>query len=60
VCAIDPTRYRLSDLTDLSVDVLPKAEFGLSRGVAAAVRTESSSIGGTPSNRVMVDLKFKF
>lgn len=60
VCASDPARYRLSDLPDLSVDGLPQAQFGLSEGVSAAIRTEYSSIGGTPSNRVMVDLKFKF
>jgi hypothetical protein len=60
VCATDPKRYRLSDLPDQPVDGLPKAQFGLGDGVAAAVRTEYSSIGGTPSNRVMVDLKFKF
>lgn len=60
VCATDPKRDRLSDLPELSVDGLPQVQFGLTEGVAAAIRTEYSAIGGTPSNRVMVDLKFKF
>ncbi len=39
---------------------VPKAEVQLANGVSASAETEQADVGGFPSNRVMVRLKFKF
>ena len=37
-----------------------KAEVQIARGVIAAAETEQADVGGFPSNRLVVRLKFKF
>lgn len=58
----DPDRYRLRPLDGrYSADAaaLPKAETGILGGRAAlAAEVESATIGGVPSNRAMLRLKF--
>ncbi len=49
---IDPTPPARSDL--------PKAEVQLADGINASAETESHDVGGFPSKRAMVRLKFKF
>ena len=39
---------------------VPNAEVQLANGVSVSAETEQAHIGGFPSNRVMVRLKFKF
>ncbi len=57
----DPQRYRLRPLGDrYSADAaaLPKAETGILGGRAAlAAEAEAGSVGGVPSNRVMIRLR---
>lgn len=60
VCARDQERDRLRPLPDVSGSVLPKAETRLGDGVVASAHVEQAGVGGWPSNRLMVDLKFGF
>ena len=46
-----PTRYE---------PVITKAELQLGNGTSVSAETEQVDIGGTPSNRAMIRLKFKF
>ena len=39
---------------------LPKAEVRLAKGVIASAETEQAMVGGFPSNRAVIRLKFKF
>jgi len=55
----DPSRYRLPPLTPYE-STLPRAELQLGKGTIVSAETEQVDIGGTPSNRVMIRLKFKF
>ena len=55
----DSTRYRLPPPTPYQ-SALPKAELKLGNGTSLSAETERVDIGGTPSNRAMIRLKFKF
>ena len=55
----DQSRYRIPPTTKNEPD-LPKAAWRLGEGVGLAAETERVDIGGRPSNRVMVRLKFPF
>ena len=55
----DSGRYRLPPATPYQ-SALPKAELRLGDGTKVSAETENVDIGGTPSNRVMIRLKFKF
>ena len=39
---------------------LPEAEVKIADGVTAGAETQQADVGGFPSNRIMVGLKFKF
>ncbi|MEO6581289.1 MAG: hypothetical protein ABIN68_00585 [Sphingomicrobium sp.] len=51
--------YRIKPIK-LPSSGLPKAEMALGNGVSVSAETESSDVGGFPSNRAMVRLKIKF
>ena len=51
--------YRINPVSGSEAQ-LPKAEVRLANGVRASAETEQALVGGFPSNRVMVRLKFKF
>lgn len=53
------TRYRIPPPTPYQ-STLPKAELQLGNGTIVSAETEQVDIGGTPSNRAMIRLKFKF
>ena len=53
------SRFRLPPPTRYEPD-LPKAELLLGNGTSLSAETEQVDIGGTPSNRAMIRLKFKF
>ena len=55
----DSSRYRIPPPTP-NQSVLPKAELRLGNGTSLSADTEQVDIGGTPSNRAMIRLKFKF
>ena len=55
----DSKRYRLPPPTPYQ-SALPKAELKLGNGTSLSAETERVDIGGTPSNRAMIRLKFKF
>jgi hypothetical protein len=61
VCARrgEPSRYRIPLLTPYQSG-LPKAEFQLGNGTSLSADTEQVDVGGWPSNRAMIRLKFKF
>ena len=39
---------------------MPKAQVRLAPGVSASAETDQADVGGFPSNRMLVRLKFKF
>ena len=55
----DARRYRLPPPTPYK-SALPNAELKLGNGTSLSAETEQVDIGGTPSNRAMIRLKFKF
>ena len=55
----DSTRYRIPPSTPTQSD-LPKAELILGNGTRLSAETEQVDIGGMPSNRAMIRLRFKF
>jgi hypothetical protein len=60
VCAINPETFRLRPLDDKFTQEPAKAVLHLSDSTSASAEVEGSGVGGWPSNRVMVRLKFKF
>ncbi|KQM18328.1 hypothetical protein [Novosphingobium sp. Leaf2] len=62
VCAPDPEKERLRALPDTFVadEALPRARRDLGGGADIGVRLDQQRLGGVQSNRVMVDLNFKF
>jgi len=62
VCAEDPETYRLRPLPDSYREEKQGGGLGmdLGKGVRVEQSLEQASIGGTPSNRVMVRAKIKF
>lgn len=52
--------YRLPLLPSKQGAGVPKAEAKLGNGANFAAETEQADIGGFPSNRLMLRLKFKF
>ena len=54
------SRYRLPPLSPLYETDRRKAELKLGDGTNLSAETERVDIGGTPSNRAMIRLKFKF
>jgi hypothetical protein len=59
VCANGSSPYRINQQPARQPD-LPKAEVQIADGVLASADTEQADVGGFPSNRVVVRLKFKF
>lgn len=60
VCARPGDEYRLKALPPLAGGAaLPKAEVGVGKAKVAA-ETEQGSVGGFPSNRIMLRLKRQF
>lgn len=60
VCATEDMRFRLEKREPLPADpLLPKAKMPLLGG-ESAIETEAAGVGGIPSNRVMVKLRWKF
>ncbi|MDQ3074841.1 MAG: hypothetical protein M3Q88_04415 [Pseudomonadota bacterium] len=55
----ESARYRLPPPTPYE-SALPKAEVKLGNGTKVVAETENFDIGGRPSKRIMVRLKFKF
>ena len=51
--------YRIKQPPSASSEA-PKAEVHLGKGARASAETEQVGVGGFPSNRMMVRLKFKF
>lgn len=51
--------YRINQPPAQQTDI-PKAKVQLADGVSVSAVTEQADVGGFPSNRVMVRLKFKF
>ena len=53
--------YRLQDPeAPAEGSALPDAEVKIADGVTAGAETQQADVGGFPSNRIMVGLKFKF
>jgi hypothetical protein len=59
VCARDEGSDRISVLP-VAEDPLPKAEIGLFGQVRGGVGTQQASVGGFPSQRIMVKVKVPF
>jgi hypothetical protein len=62
VCAPRPdgrSPYRINQPAAADAG-LPKAQMQIARGVRASAETERADVGGFPSNRLVVRLKFKF
>ena len=55
----DSSRYRIPPATAYQSS-RPKADLQLGNGATLSAETEQVFIGGTPSNRAMIRLKFKF
>jgi hypothetical protein len=55
----ESSSYRLKDMPPPR-SAIPRAEARLSEEVRAIAETENAEVGGRPSNRLMVRLKFKF
>ncbi len=59
VCAPGSRPYRINQPA-AGQSELPKAEVRIARGVRASAETEQVDVGGFPSNRVVIRLKFSF
>jgi hypothetical protein len=60
VCATDNEQFRLRLLPDQSQPRSEAPQLKLGENAAAGVGLERGSVGGVPSNRVMVKMKLKF
>ncbi len=60
VCAHDPKQDRLQSLPPEPAIGMPPARTRLGAGVTADIHNEQGSVGGWPSNRIMLGLKFDF
>jgi hypothetical protein len=58
VCARDEEQFRLRPLPELPDS--PPASIGIGENARISGRVEGVTIGGVPSNRIMIDLKLKF
>lgn len=54
-----PSPYRIEPAPPAD-SAVPKAEVKLANGVSAAAETETHDVGGFPSKRAMIRLRFKF
>ena len=62
VCAPRPeglSPYRITQLPARQAGI-PKAQVRLAKGVIASAETEQAMVGGFPSNRAVIRIKFKF
>ena len=59
VCAKGSNAYRINQPA-APPSQLPKAQAQIAQGVEASADTEQADVGGFPSNRMVVRLKFKF
>ncbi|SFF75050.1 hypothetical protein SAMN05518801_101226 [Novosphingobium sp. CF614] len=59
VCARDPEQNRLHPLPATN-EGLPPARFSLDGGVKVDIHVDSATVGGAPSNRVMIGAKLEF
>jgi len=60
VCAADPKRNRLTALSDMPPEELPKARFQISDRVTLNLQVESTMVSGAPSNRATIGVKIGF